>query len=97
MPENPLQLPQELWLSVLLAESEHYLKKEEKKEKGKQNFDSVLLMGEKNKTTNTEDSPALLPETQISCRKLYYFIDVNVTALPLHAFVLSVVELQTCL
>lgn len=46
---------------------------------------------------NTLDSPALLTETQISCKKQYYFIDVNVTALPLHAFVLSVVELRTCL
>lgn len=53
-------------------------------------------MGGKSKTMNT-DSRALLTETQINSMKLIYFIDVNVTALPLHAFVLSVVELQTCL
>lgn len=64
-------------------------------EKVNKNCFSTAMEG-KSKTMNT-DSPALLTETQISSIKLIYFIDVNVTALPLHAFVLSVVELQTCL
>lgn len=68
---------------------------EEKNGKGKQKL-FLYDYGGKSKTMNT-NSPALLPETQIRSIKLYYFIDVNVTALPLHAFVLSVVELQTCL
>lgn len=33
LPENPLQHQQELWKSVLLAESEHYLKSGRKKNK----------------------------------------------------------------
>lgn len=33
LPENPLQHQQELWKSVLLAESEHYLKSGRKKKK----------------------------------------------------------------